>query len=361
MPDSLRESLEASFDEHAPPDTGDTPAPAAPPAPAPAPAPAPGDEPPAGDEPTAASKQRDERGRFAREKSDNTPAPVASGQQQPLPLGEPPPVDQFAKAPQSWKPGAREAWANIPADVRAEVYRRERESERLASEHAQSRQVSSYVQRLQQQFAPALHAEGVDALTASANLMQLASRLRYGTPVEKAQLAAQIVTNYGVDVVALAAALDGQQVAGQRNPQQAMTYQDPRVDQLLGQLQQAQTERATQVQQRAVSDVESFGENKEFFDDVREDMGDLMELMAKRGVDMTLEQAYERACAMNPEIAKVVAARGAARNAGNGNSSIQRARAAASSVRGTPNQVSTPAPTDLRGAIEAAIEQVGGR
>jgi hypothetical protein len=245
--------------------------------------------------------------------------------------------------------------------VRAEVYRRERESERAVHESATARQVSTYVQRLQQQFAPALHAEGVDALTASANLMQLASRLRYGTPVEKAQLAAQIVTNYGVDVVALAAALDGQQVAGQRNPQQAMTYQDPRVDQLLSQLQQAQVDRTTQVQQRAVSDVESFGKNKEFFEDVREDMGDLMELLAKRGVDMTLDQAYERACSMNPEIAKVIAARGAARTVGNGNSSIQRARAAASSVRGTPNQSSTPAPTDLRGAIEAAIEQVGGR
>jgi hypothetical protein len=350
MPDStLRESLEASFDEHAP-ETPETPAPAPP-----APPPAPVDEPPplaAGEETQAAAEQRarDEHGRFAKGEK-----PVVSQQQ-----AAPPPVDQFAKPPQSWKPGAREAWANVPADVRAEIHRRERESERIVQEHAQARQVSTYVQRLQQQFAPALQAEGVDALTASANLMQLASRLRYGSPVEKAQLAAQIVRNYGVDVVALAAALDGQAYA-QGAQQQAMTYQDPRVDQLLSQLREAQTAREQQVQQRAVADVESFGSGKEFFADVREDMGDLMELAAKRGIDMSLDQAYDRACAMNPDIAKVVAARGSARAVGNGNSSIQRARAAASSVRGTPNQVSTPAPTDLRGAIEAAIEQVGGR
>ena len=352
MPDTLRESLDAAFDEHTPEST-ETPAPA-PPAPAPAP-PSDAPPPPAGDETPAqaAQRERDEHGRFAKGAK-----PVVS--QQP-PVEPPPVVDQFAKPPQSWKPGAREAWAAIPADVRAEIYRRERESERVVQEHSQARQVTNFVQRLQTQFAPALQAEGVDVMTASANLMQLASRLRYGTPVEKAQLAAQIVTNYGVDVVALAAALDGQAVAGQQRPQQAMAYQDPRVDQLLAQLQAAQTSRAEAVQSRAVSDVETFGNGKDFFEDVREDMGDIMELAAKRGIDLSLEQAYDRACAMNPEVAKVVAARKAARGAGNGNSSIQRSRAAASSVRGTPNQSSTPAPTDLRGAIEAAIEQVGER
>jgi hypothetical protein len=355
--ESLRESLELSFDEHAP-ETPETPAPASP-----APPPAPEDQPPPGDEPQepVTGRQRDSTGRFAKERADSTPVAKPVVSQQP-PQGQQQP-DPFSKAPQSWKPGAREAWANVPPDVRAEVYRRERENERIVQEHAQARQVSTYVQRLQQQYAPALHAEGVDALTASANLMQLASRLRYGTPVEKAQLAAQIVRNYGVDVVALAAALDGQQYAGAQGPQQAaMAYQDPRVDQLLSQLQSAQASREQQMQSRAVSDVETFGRGKEFFEDVREDMGDLMELAAKRKIDMSLDQAYERACAMNPDIAKVVAARGSARAVGNGNSSIQRARAAASSVRGTPNQgMSTPAPNDLRGAIEAAIEQVGGR
>ena len=216
------------------------------------------------------------------------------------------------------------------------------------------------MQRLQQQYAPALQAEGVDALTASANLMQLASRLRFGTPVEKARIAADIVRNYGVDVVALAAALDGAEAqAGQR--QQAMQFQDPRVDQLLQQLNAAQQERQQSIYTQAESNVEQFGHGKDFFEDVRADMGDLMELAAKRGIDMSLDQAYERACLMNPEIAQIMAARAAAGRAGNGKPSIQRAKAAASSVRGTPTQASTPPPTDLRGAIEQAIEQVGER
>ena len=271
--------------------------------------------------------------------------------------------DPLNKAPQSWKPGAREVWSQLPADVRAEVYRREKETQRIVQETAQARQVTEYVSKLQQQFAPALQAEGVDALTASANLMNLASRLRFGTPVEKAQLAATIVRNYGVDVNALADALDrlppGMAQPGQQ-PQQGM-YQDPRVDQLLAQLQGLQQQKQEQVVQKAVEEVETFGGDKEFFEDVREDMADLLEVAARRGIDLSLEQAYERACKMQPDIAKVLEAREAAKRAGNLQGSTQRAKAAASSVRGTPSGVPSQNPADLRGAIEAAFEQVGGR
>lgn len=278
------------------------------------------------------------------------------------------PVDPSDKAPQSWKPGAREAWASLPPDVRAEVHRREREAAHVMQQTAQARQVTDFVGQLQQKFAPALQAEGVDALTASANLMNLASRLRFGTPVEKAQLAATIVRNYGVDVNALADALDTmpagmQQLHGQPQqgqPQQGM-YQDPRVDVLLQQLQGLQQSRQEQVVQTAVKEVEQFGSDKEFFEDVREDMADLMDLAAKRKIDLSLEQAYERACKMQPEISRVLDAREAAKRAENRNGSTQRARAAASSVRGTPAGGSTPKADNLRATIEAAFEQVDGR
>ena len=377
MPDesevSLHESLENAFNEHAP--EGEVPGGAAA-----EPASTPATEAARATSSDAAGRTRDEAGRFARKpeaageadgEAARVPAkPAGAATPSTVPsagartaqdqTGQP---DPYGKAPQSWKPGAREGFAALPAPIREEIHRREREVARAAQEHATARNVSTYVQRLQQQFAPALQAEGVDALTASANLMNLASRLRFGTPVEKARIAADIVRNYGVDVVALAAALDGAQNV-QSQAQTGMQFRDPRVDQLLSQLQSAQMERSQGLQQRAEYSVESFGADpkNEFFNDVRYDMGDLMELAAKRGIDMSIAQAYERACLMHPEISKVLAAREAATRAGNGNgSSIQRARAAASSVRGTPASGSTPPPTDLRGAIESAIEQVAGR
>lgn len=244
--------------------------------------------------------------------------------------------------------------------MRAEVHRREKEAARVVQESAQARQVTEYVSKLQQQFAPALQAEGVDALTASANLMNLASRLRFGNRVEKAQLAAQIITNYGVDVEALAMVLDGQTPQQQGQAQQMMT--DPRVDKLLAELSGLKQQREQAVVERAVGEVEAFGEGKEFFEDVREDMADLLEVAARRGIDLSLDQAYERACQMQPEISKVLAARAAAQNAGTAQQSTQRARAAASSVRGTPSGVSTNSqPDSLRAAIEAAIDDSSGR
>jgi hypothetical protein len=245
--------------------------------------------------------------------------------------------------------------------VRAEVYRREKETQRIVQETAQARQVTEYVSQLQQKFAPALQAEGVDALTASANLMNLASNLRFGTPIQKAQLAAQIIRTYGVDVETLASVLDGQP-APQQGQQQPQMMTDPRVDMLLQQLQGLQQQREQQVVEKAVGEVEQFGADKEFFEDVREDMADLLEVAARRGIDLSLEQAYERACAMQPEISKVLAARAAAQQAGTARQSTQRAKVAASSVRGTPSGVSTSSqPDSLRATIEAAIDESSGR
>lgn len=271
-------------------------------------------------------------------------------------------TDPHGRAPASWRPGAREAWGKLPADVRAEVHRRERETARVVQESAQSRQVAERINTLQQQYAPALQAEGVDAITASANLMSLASRLRFGTPVEKAHLAATIIRNYGVDVQALAAALDAAPVPLHGQAQQRQQPpSDPRVDQLFQQLGAMQQQRQQQVVERATTEVEEFGSKQEFFEDVREDMADLLEMAAKRGVDLTLQQAYERACAMHPDVSQVLAARQRAAQAGNSQQSTQRARAAASSVRGTPSGAPVTQATDLRSTIEAAIEQVGGR
>jgi hypothetical protein len=247
--------------------------------------------------------------------------------------------------------------------VRAEVHRREKEASHVMQETAQARQVHDYLSHLQQNFAPALQAEGVDVLTASANLMQLSSRLRFGTPPEKAQLAAQIIRNYGVDVNALADALDGipAQHAQPGQMQQQPMMQDPRVDQLFEQLSAMRQNREQQIVAKATSEVETFGDGKEFFEDVREDMADILDLATKRGIDLPLDQAYERACRLHPEISKVLVAREKAAQAGNLKGSTLKARDAASSVRGTPSGVSTAQPSTLRASIEAAMEEVGGR
>jgi hypothetical protein len=237
--------------------------------------------------------------------------------------------------------------------VREEVYRREHETARTIQQTAQARQVAGAMQQLQQEFAPALAAEGVDVLTASRNLMHLSTRMRYGTAQEKAGLVAQIMQNYGVDVPTLDAILSNQPMPSQQQAQQQ--FLDPRVDGLLSQIAQARQSGIQRVQQEAASEVEQFAAKHDFFSDVRQDMADLIEMAMKRGIDLSFEQAYERACQMDPEISRVLAQRAAAGNAQNQQRSTARNKAAASSVRSTP-AVGAPgvAPENLRGTIEAA-------
>jgi hypothetical protein len=146
-----------------------------------------------------------------------------------------------------------------------------------------------------------------------------------------------------VDVAALDAALvnamGGQGGQPQQVPQQQ--FQDPRVDQLLGALQQREAQQVQRIRDDAV----------------REDMADILELAARRGLDMTMEQAYERACRMNPEISRIIAQREAAGAARSGQSPIERAKLASSSVRSTPSNTpmqGASQPGNLRGDIEAA-------
>jgi len=352
---SLRETLESAFDEHdqaggSAADTQESVRPAAE---------------DAQEERPAADTSRDERGRFKAKSGGELAAPesgdAGAGEAQARPA-EPVQAtaeenDPLAKAPQSWKPGAREAWSQLSPDVRAEVYRREREAQQVLQETAQARQVYQHLGGLQQKFGAALAAEGVNVLQATENLMGVAARLRLGTPLEKAQTAAAIIQQYGVDLVALDHLLSNQPMPAQPQMMQA----DPRVDQLFQRLEQAQRQRVEQAEQKAVQEVEQFGTNREFFEDVREDMADLLEVAAKRGLDLTLEAAYDRACQLNPEISKVLAARAAAKSAGTAQQSTQRAKAAASSVRGTPSGVPSSGPMSLRETIEQAMESGSGR
>lgn len=271
---------------------------------------------------------------------------------------KPAPVDEFGKPPASWKAGARENWHRLPAEVRSEVYRRERETATVLQQSAEARQVAEQVQSLQQKYAPALNAEGVDLATATENLMDLAQRLRFGTPPEKATLVARLIQAYGVDIQTLDAVLSQQPI-----PQQAQAQQlrDPRVDGLLSQIAMAKQAQEQQFRAAAQQEVGEFGQQHEFFNDVRETMADIIELAARRGLDMPMEEAYKRACQMDPEISRVLAQRAAAGNAQNLRRSTERSKAASSSVRSTPvSGGAAKEPENLRGAIESAWNEAVG-
>lgn len=357
----IREALNAAIDAAEKDTTTETTAPA-PEAPTTTPAPV-ADVPAeakADAAPSLPREGRDEKGRFASKPKDAAPlgtkapattTPPAPGTQTTTP---PAPAETSAtlKAPQSWKPAAREKWASLPAETQAEVWRREREVQHVLQETAQARKLAESFDSTIRPYVPLFQAEGAEPLKAIGNMLQTVSVLARGQPQHKAQVVAQLVKAYGVDIAALDDALSGQAPKAAA-PQE---FRDPRFDTLMQHLQSQQSQRAEMERQKAFREVESAAAEMEFLDDVRDDMADLMEVAARRGVELSLKDAYSRAVAMNPELSGILKQRDAAKAAETANAATQRTKAAASSVRNNPAPSSREGPGDsIREHLEAAF------
>lgn len=330
-------------------------------------------------------RARDEQGRFAAKAKPDPKAkpgkatakpqePAAQtkkpdAQAAPAEGQEPPkePTAPASKPPAGWGPAAREHWGKLPAEVQREVAKRERETaqvlERTAQERKQSegaRQFASEIANTLRPYEAMIRAESSGPLQAIDSMFRFAHALRSAPPPHKAQLVANLVKTYGVPIEALADALEGK--PGQAPPQQyapppqpppqPREFRDPRLDQLLARQEQA-------LQQQYQSEMQKFAETHDFYDDVREDMASFVEIAAKRGVDLPLEEAYNRSIALHPEIQQVLKQRETVKAAATAQAATQRAKAAASSVKPHPAQAAPQAsgPKDLRAQIEASWDR----
>src|SRR5262245_8185754 len=290
------------------------------------------------------------------------PAGPAAAQKPPAP---PPEAPAQLRPPTSWKPGVREHWGKLPPEVQQEVVRREVEVARAMQESARHREMLGQVQAVLGPFTQNIAATGGDALGAIQTLFQADHTLRHGSVAEKAQLAANIIKNYGVDIAALDSVLAGQQLPNDPNAQLAAQLRremQQQLQPLMGYFNQVQGQRQHALQEigtKAQDEVESFGQDEahEFFDHVREDMADIMDLHTQRGAVISLQEAYDRAINFNPQIREIVAKRAEQERANAAAAAAQRAKRTAASISSSPapaGAVPGPASDDRRAAIEAA-------
>src|SRR5579859_126809 len=327
------------------------------------------DDKPAPETPKAPEvKARDEKGKFVKgEKArapDSVPADAkrleadknlasVSLQQQSAAL----------KPPNSWKPAERESWATMPATAQAAVIRREREIESALQQTAADRQLRQVVSQTLGPYEGMIRAQGAEPLQFVDNLLRTAAALQTAPAGYKAQIVANIIKTYGVDVQGLADALDGQPPAANG---QAPSAVDPNA--LAQQVTQSVLNNLTQqrdamLSQNATAQIDAFAADREFFEDVKHRMGILMEAAAHDNVAMSLEEAYDLACQMDKGIAPILRQREAAAQANAATASTQRAKAAGSSIRTQPSGVvnAPQAGENLRDDIRASISALGGR
>jgi len=252
--------------------------------------------------------------------------------------------DRTANAPSSWTRETAEKWADLPADVKAEIHRRETDYHRGIEQYQQSAQIAQQVQQVVAPFMQNFQAAGVPPLLAIQHLLGVESALRNGSPQEKAQKVAEIIRDYGIDPSIV----------------QPLPPLDPQVQQLMHQnrqLQQFQQQTVQQQQNAVLSEIEAFKANPENadFEAIKGDMAALL----NSGLASSLEEARDKARWMRPDIRKTLVQQQSA-NAQKQQAEAarrQRAKSAAGGVKGSaPSKTTVQQHDDLRSAIESAMD-----
>lgn len=363
--ESLRDALEASFDSAASNESSAPETPVSAPESAPAEGyEAPESEAPASEEPKK-DYDRDEKGKFAEPekavKKEMTPGPkVGPKTEQAAPKEKGDPIE---RAPQAWKPEAREFWKQIPEAARREILRTEQNVQQTLRETVEDRRLAQSIKETIRPFEHFIKAEGSDPVKAFDNFLTTAARLRTGNVNEVAALVSDVVKNFGVGrfgnkfIESLDTTLAGG-VVPQQQIDPYVAQMEQRVRQMESVFQQQQYQQAQQLDSSVRSELGSFMESAEFANDVRYEMADLIDMATARGQDMSLQEAYDRACWANPEIRNIMTERQARERAQQTNQVAQTARRAAVSVGGSPAfNANQEAGSSIRDAIEMAMRR----
>lgn len=275
--------------------------------------------------------------------------PAAEGGQPPAPAEGP-----VEKAPAGWRPEARELWKDLPPAAKQEILKRERDFAVGIQRFSESAQWANQFNNALQPFRPMFAANGQDDVTGVRNVLQVAATLQMGSTAQKVKVVADLIGQYGVDLVALDSYLADGEISQGRGPdpqlEQILQQRLAPIEQMYQQVQAAQRNQQMQSVQRANQTVAQFAQDpkNEFYNDVKMDMADLLDMAAARGVELSLDEAYRRACLMNPSISAIIQSRQTAE-------SLPNKRKAASSVTGVPTAPPAPkAPDSTREALEAA-------
>lgn len=247
------------------------------------------------------------------------------------------------KAPAGWNAESKEHWGKIPEGVQAQIAAREDEVARTIHGTLDARRTHEYLSKLSDSYAPVLAAEGVSSpVEAIEGLFKTVSVLRLGSPQQKATQLANIIGTYGIDVGMLDSALSGQGFTndgtGGKNAdiEHLINTKMQPMNDLMASLNQIQGNAANTRQENANNEVMAFagGEGGEFLNDVRNDMADLLDIASNQGREMTLKEAYDKCCSMNPGIQKVLADRAANTALIDGKRKVVGKLNAGSSIRG---------------------------
>jgi hypothetical protein len=259
------------------------------------------------------------------------------------------------KAPAQWKPQVREKWNSLPREVQEEIHRREGDSMRLIGSVGPKIRMADEVQNHLAPFAERLSQVGVAPSVFLNDIFASVKLLAQGSAQERAQVVANIVESYGIDVRDLDAVLTYRlkQPPEVLQARIATTHAANVIAQHNAGIEQQSAQEAQVALAAFVADPKH-----EFFGNVRTLMADLIDT----GRAQTLEDAYAAAIWADGDTRKILLQREAQSRAQSKTNRASIARRASASVHGSP---SLPGPAanngaqnqTLRESIEAAFDE----
>ena len=299
---------------------------------------------------------RDDKGRFASRAAQPESRATQVESQETQPEAEPP---VWKRPPASWRKDYHEVWAK--ADPRMQEYAWQREEQmRAGVEPLLSKaQFADSMQEVLQPYMTTIQGLGLTPDKAVAALMQADHTLRNSDPQTRLAYFQQLAQSYGIN-------LAGMQPQQGQAPQQSV---DPTVWALQNELNKVRGEVMGWKQQQEMAEnqtllneINQFSLKAEHFEDVRPTMIQLLQ----SGVAQTLEEAYEKAIRLDPDlfdqVQKAQQAEAAMKQAKEQNKAAKAARAAAVSVRSaTPGVNTAPKTSDRRALLEEALSEIEAR
>lgn len=269
------------------------------------------------------TRSRDESGRF--KKADQTANTEVSDESSEQEENEQP---QVRSRPSSWKKDYEEDWGKIDPRLQEYILQREADFAKGVSTYKSQWDMAAPIMDAIGQFAPMLQQNNADPAQWIQSLGNAHQTLVYGSPDQKLQMFAQLANDYGINL----SALTGEQGY---DPQFSTLAQE--LGQIKNQWQQFQQMQERQEQQVLQSEIETFKQDKPYFEDVRETMAGLLQ----SGVANDLQDAYDKAIRLNDGVFQQVQAEQAKKAEADRQAKIAASRAKALSPKSTTPTAST--------------------
>ena len=294
-------------------------------------------------------QKRDEKGRFEGKEAIKAAEKVG----QPLDSEAKTEKDPLARAPEAWKPEAREYWKDIPEEAKKEIIRHNQLVYDTLDKTTSQRKFAEAVAQTVKPYQATIEAEGGSVVKAIGDLMQTAQALRTSPPPHKAQLVAGLIKQFGVDINQLDQALIG-----------ATPQQDPiaqRIEQEMAPVRQWQQQMAQQQQQAQQQEEQALERTvQEFYATEPEFLNDVRDRMVEMYDGKTpLQEVYEEACWATPSVRQVMLQRQETQRLQAQSAVATKAKNAAVSVGGAPSvgAASQETPNSIREALELAVSR----